>query len=79
MSKLPKTSSSFAPRAFRWTRRDGAVEGRHAVLELGQVIGDVGGQQIAARRQRLTEFDEDRSQFLERQRSRSPRVTPMLR
>ncbi len=39
---------------------------RHLVLELGQLVGEVGGQQIAARREHLSELDEDRSESFER-------------
>ena len=41
--------------------RDAAVEGRHAVLELGELLGDVRGQQVAARGQRLAELHENRA------------------
>jgi hypothetical protein len=44
-----------------------AVERRDAILKLRQLIGDVGGQQVAAGRQGLPELDEDRPQLLERQ------------
>ena len=43
------------------------VEGRHAILQPGQFVGDVGRQQVAPGRQHLAELDEDRSQFLQRQ------------
>ncbi len=43
------------------------AERRHAILQLRQFIGDVGGQQVAPRRQHLAELDEDRTQFLQRQ------------
>ena len=46
--------------------RDAAVEGRHAILQLGQLVGDVGGQQVAARGQGLAELHEDRAEFLQR-------------
>ncbi len=45
--------------------RDTAVEGWHAVLELGELVGDVRGQQVAARGQRLAELDEDGAQLLQ--------------
>ena len=45
----------------------GARERRHAVLQLLELVGDVGRQQVAARRQRLAELHEDRPEFLERE------------
>ena len=42
-------------------------KGRHAILQLGQFVGDIGGQQIASGRQHLAELHEDRSQVLQRQ------------
>ena len=48
-------------------QRQAAGKGRHAVLQLGEFIGDVHRQQIAPGRQRLAEFDEHRAQFLQRQ------------
>ena len=47
-------------RLLRWKRR-------HAVLQLGQLIGDVERQQVAAGGQNLAELDEDRTQRLQRQ------------
>ena len=47
--------------------RDGAVERRHAILQLHQLVRDVVGQQVAPRRDRLAELDEDRTQLLERE------------
>ncbi len=43
------------------------VERRHAVLQQHQLVGDVGGQQVAAGGQQLAELDEDRPQVLQRQ------------
>ncbi len=40
---------------------------RYLVLQLGKLVGDVRGQQVAARRDRLAELDEDRPEFLERE------------
>ena len=40
-------------------------ERRHAVLQLLELVGDVGRQQVAARGQRLAELHQDRPQFLE--------------
>ena len=42
-------------------------ERRHLVLQLGELVGDVRRQQIAARRQELAEFDEDRTQRFQRE------------
>ena len=47
--------------------RLGAREGRHAVLQLRELVGDVGRQQVAPRGERLAELDEDRPQRLERE------------
>ena len=44
-----------------------ARERRHAVLQLGELVGDVGRQQVAPGRQRLAELHEDRAEFLERE------------
>ena len=41
-------------------------EGRHAVLQLGQFVGQIGRQQIASRRQHLAELDEDGAERLQR-------------
>ena len=38
---------------------------RHAVLQPCQFVGDVGREQVAARRERLAELDEDRAELLE--------------
>ena len=43
-----------------------AVEGRDAVLELRELVGDVGRQQVAPRRDDLAELHEDRPEVLER-------------
>ena len=40
---------------------------RHAVLQLRELVGDVGGQQVAAGREHLAELDEDRPQLLQRE------------
>ena len=47
---------------------------RHPVLQLGQLVGDVGGQQVAARRQHLAELDEDRSERLPAPGAAAPRA-----
>ena len=39
---------------------------RHPILQLGEFVGDVFRQQIAAGRQNLAELDEDRTEILER-------------
>ena len=41
-------------------------ERRHPVLQLGEFVGDVLGQQVATGRQHLAELDEDRAQMLQR-------------
>ena len=41
-------------------------KGLHLITQTGQLIGDVGGKQIAARGQHLTELDEQRAEFLQR-------------
>ena len=41
-------------------------ERRHLILQLRELGGDVGRQQIRAHRQRLAELDEDRAELLER-------------
>jgi hypothetical protein len=40
---------------------------RDLVLQLGQLVGDVSRQEVAPRRQHLSELDEDRAQILQRQ------------
>ena len=47
---------------------DGEVgrERRYPVLELRELVGDVGGQEVAARREHLAELDEDRPERFER-------------
>ena len=50
-------------RRARWSRRATAGrERRHPVLQLGELVGDVGRQQVAPGRQHLAELDEDRPQ-----------------
>ena len=56
-----------AIRAFDDGARHLAVERRHAILQLGEFVGDVDGQQVAPRGQRLAKLHEDRSQLLERE------------
>ena len=55
-------------------------ERRHAVLQLRELVGDVGRQQVAPRGEHLPELDEDRAQVLEREaqplRARRRRVAP---
>ena len=45
----------------------GAGKGRHLVLQPGEFFGDVRGNQVAPRRQYLSEFDENRPQGFQRQ------------
>jgi hypothetical protein len=66
-SKLANTSASGPERRLDGRGRDRAVERRDPVLQLRQLIGDVDGQQVAARRQGLAEFHEDRPELLERE------------
>ena len=67
-SKRLKTSSQRPAEAARdGGARLAAGERRHPVLQLGQFVGDIGRQQVAARGQRLAELHEDRPQFLQRQ------------
>ena len=49
--------------AHRFVRR----EGRHGVLQLRELVGDVVGQQVAARGQHLPELDEHGAERLERE------------
>ena len=55
-------------------------ERRHAVLQLRELVRDVGRQQVAPRRQHLAELDEDRAEALERQaqahRARARQIAP---
>ena len=53
-------------RAFDLGDREVGRERRHAVLQLRELVGDVRGQQVAARREHLAELDEDRPERLER-------------
>ncbi len=63
-------------RGFDFRRR----KRRHPVLQERELVGDVGRQQIAPRRQHLAELDEDWAQVLERaskaHRARRAEVTP---
>jgi hypothetical protein len=43
------------------------VERRHAVLELGELDGDIGWQKVATRGERLPELDEDGAELFERE------------
>ena len=52
---------------------------RHAVLQLRELVGDVGRQQVAPRRQHLPELDEDRPEVLERERAAARRAAPTCR
>ncbi len=42
-------------------------KGRHLILQLGQFIGDIGGDQVAARGKQLAKLDEDGTQRFQRQ------------
>ncbi len=66
-SKLAKSSATGRPseasmRAFA----SAPSKGGHAVLEPRELVGDVGRQQVAPRRDHLAELHEDRSEVLER-------------
>src|SRR5262249_10826230 len=58
-------SNRFAVGALDDFASNGTREGRHAVLQLGQLDRDVRRQQIAPRGDRLAEFHENRSQLLQ--------------
>ena len=42
-------------------------ERRHLVLQFGELIGEVGGHQVAPRREQLSELDENRTQIFQRE------------
>ena len=71
--RLPVQPREFREHLFRRERR-------HAVLQLGELVGDVLRQQVAPGRQHLPELDEDRPEVLEREaqplRERRRRVAP---
>src|SRR6266496_2965985 len=52
--------------------RELARKRRHPVLELRQLVGQVGGQEVAARREHLAELDEDGAECLQRQAQPHP-------
>jgi hypothetical protein len=52
-------------RALDERPRDRPGERRHPVLQLRELIGDIGGQQIAPRGDRLPELHEDGTELLE--------------
>ena len=54
----------FAVGGFNDVLRHRAVEGRYPILQFGEFGGDIGGQQVASSRERLTKLDEDRPEFL---------------
>jgi hypothetical protein len=66
-SKRSKSSSTGAPRAPSICAHGsfGARKRRHLVLQLRQLVGDVLGQQVAARRQHLAELDEHGPEFFQ--------------
>ncbi len=47
--------------------RDRGGKRRHAILQLGELLGEVGRQQVAPRREHLAELDEDRPEPLQAQ------------
>src|SRR5664280_1950185 len=47
--------------------RHGVGKRRDAILQPGQLVGDVGGQEVAPRREHLAELDEDGAEPLETQ------------
>jgi hypothetical protein len=51
-----------------------AIEGCDAVLQQGELVGDVRRQQVAARRQDLAELDEDGPSSCSAERRRAPRL-----
>jgi hypothetical protein len=53
------------PGPARPRRAQFAVEGRDPILQLGQLVGDVGRHQVAPGREDLPELDEDRAEFLQ--------------
>ena len=61
-----QVGESAAEGALDCRHGDRAVEGWHAILKLGELVGDIHRQQITAGGQRLAEFHEDRPEFLER-------------
>ena len=66
-SKLAKTSSIGRPNARSTSRRAcSAGNGGTRSCSLRELVGDVGRQQVAPRRQHLAELDEDRAEPLQR-------------
>jgi hypothetical protein len=66
-SKLVNSSSIGLPKARSMVGdRHARRKRRHAVLQQGQFVGDVGRQQVAPGRQHLAELDEDRPEVLQR-------------
>ena len=67
-SKLAKIASIGRPKAFSTMARATSVgKRRHAVLQPGELVGDVGRQEVAPGREHLAELDEDRAEPLEAQ------------
>jgi hypothetical protein len=66
----------LSQRALDLRNRHGAVEGRDLILQHRQLIGDVGGQQVAPRGENLSELHEDRTQRLQRQGANAVLATP---
>src|SRR5438445_40811 len=57
----------LAERALDLGHRELAGKRRYPVLELRQLVGEVGGQEVAARREHLAELDENGPERFERQ------------
>ncbi len=65
-SKLAKIAPSGRPNAFSTiARATSAGNGGTPVLQARELVGDVGRQQVAPRRQHLAELDEDRAEPLQ--------------
>ena len=63
-SRRPRRSAGRT-RVSTSCARDRGRKRRHAVLQLRELVGEVGRQQVAPRRQHLAELDEDRAEPLE--------------
>ncbi len=56
----------LAEGAFDFGNGELGCERRHLILQLRQLVGDIRGQEVAARREHLAELDENRAERLER-------------
>ena len=69
-------------RLLDFRQRQMRIKWRHAILQFGKFVGNVGRQQVAAGRQHLAELDENRPQRLQRHaqpcRPRGREVAPEL-